>query len=402
MKRLGLLVCVLLLASGCGKPPANQTTTLDAPQVTCGPLSVWTPCEGTLEARHVETVLSRFQGRATLIEVVPEGSQVRKGDMLVRLDGSQLESDLFKLKNETARAEADLDALEHATIPMELQEFDVQLNELLFQRGTEKQILSDTLELVERNLVSRREVDQQQAKLEGLESKITQLQRHRKLAEAHLHPAKLTQARAAVEAARQQLTLTQQQLSNCVITAPSDGLAVYLPLHIGNEFRAVRVGDTLYPNQPFLCIPDMNEFIVPCFIPESDLARVQVGQQALVTPLAYPDLRLAATLESIGIVAQAQPGYPAWQKYFRVVIRIDQLDPRLRPGMSLHIEVCSYNRLDATLIPRAAIQWGQGTPTCQVQTRGGRERRPLKIGWSDTLYYEVLEGVKPGERLVLP
>lgn len=402
MKRLTPLIFGLLLAGGCGNPPATVPPPEDDVQVVRGPLSVWTPCDGILEARRVETILSRYQGRATLIELAPEGSQVKRGDLLVRLDGSQLETDLVKLKNESARAEAELDALGNATIPLELQDFAAQLNELRYQFETEKQILADTRELVERNLVSRREIEQQEAKLAGLESKMAQLQQHRKLAEAHLYPAKLTQARAAVEAARQQMALACQQLSNCVITAPSDGLAVYLPLHIGNEFRSVRVGDTLYPNQPFLCIPDMTEFILPCFIPESDLARVQVGQPAQVTPLAYPDLHLAATVESLGIMAQSQPGYPSWQKYFRVVIRIDQRDPRLRPGMSLHAEVCSYTRTEAILIPRSAVQWEQGKASCRVRTTRGSEPRPLKLGWSDTRFHEVIEGVAPGDRLILP
>ncbi len=388
--------------NGCGNSPRSALTSIDEAHVTRGPLTVWTPCEGTLEARRIETILSCFQGRATLVELVPEGSQVKRGDLLVRLDGSQLETDLVKLKSETARTESELDALKNATIPLELQDFDIQLNELQYQHNTEKKILEDTRELVDRKLISRSEIEQQESKLAGLEAKMAQIQQHRKLAVAHLHPAKLTQAHAAVEAARQQLTLAQQQWSNCVITAPSAGLAVYLPLHVGTEYRTLRVGDTLYPNQPFLCIPDLSGFIIPCFIIESDLARVQVGQSALVTPLAYPDLHLAATVESIGIMAQTQPGYPVWQKYFRILIRVDQLDERLRPGMSLHVEICSYNRPDAVLIPRAAVLWNQGRASCQIQTQQGSERRLLKLGWNNTLFHEVIEGVAPGDRLVLP
>lgn len=391
-----------LLLAGCGQPADRELATGNEAVVTRGLLSVRTPCDGILEARRVETLLSSFQGRATIVDLVPEGTRVRRGDRLVRLDGSQLENDLVKLKSETARTEAELDALEHGTIPLEKHDFDVQLEELRRQQEAERQILEDTRELVERNLVSRREVEQQELKLAGLAAKAGEIARHRALAEAHLHPAKLAQARAARDAARQQMALAERQLSNCVVTAPSDGLAVYLPLHVGSEFRALRVGDTLYPNQPFLCIPDLGEFIVPCFIPESDLARFRVGQAALATPLAYPELRLAATVESLGVMAQAQPGFPAWQKYFRVIIRIDQRDERLRPGMSFHIEVSSHENAHAVLIPRLAVQWEQGQPYCQVRTAREVDRRPLKLGWNDTRYHEVLEGVAPGDRLVVP
>lgn len=402
----GIRFIVMIIAAvflyGCRKAGSLDSHGGTESVITTGPLTVWTPCEGTLEARHVETILSRFQGRATLIEMIPEGLTVKRGDVLVRLDASQLETDLLRYRSEAAKAEADLDALEHATIPMEKQDLDVQLKDLQFQYDSEKQILVDTRELVDRKLISRREVEQQEFKLAGLAAKTAQLEQHRVLAEAHIHPAKLAQARAAADAAKQQLALTLQQLSNCVITAPADGITVYLPLHVGNEYRSLRVGDTLYPNQPFLCLPDLNEFILPCFIPESDLARVKAGMQALVTPLAFPDMRLEATVESVGTMAQPQPGYPAWQKYFRVLIRVDRRDERLRPGMSLHVEIRSHDQPNAVLIPRAAVSWEQAHPSCLVRTLTGSERRNLKLGWNDPCFHEVLEGVIPGDRVILP
>lgn len=392
----------MLLVQGCGNPPASDAPSQAEALVGRGPLVAWTPCDGTLEARRMETISSRFQGRATAIELVPEGTQVRPGDLLARLDASQLENDLLKLKSEAARSDAELDALEHAGIPLEKQDFEVQLKGLQYQAATEKQILEDTRELVDRKLVSRREIEQQESKLAELEAKTAQVEQRQLLAEKHLHPAKLAQARAAAEAARQQLALALQQLSNCVVRAPSEGMAVYLPLQAGNEFRPLRVGDTLFPNQPFLCIPDMSEFIVPCFIPESDLARVRTGHPAVVTPLAYPDLRLEATVESVGLMAQIQPGCPPWQKYFKVIIRVVGKDTRLRPGMSIHAEICSYQQADAVLIPRMAVQWEQGAASCRVRAPRGIEQRALKLGWSDPRFYEVVAGVVPGDRVILP
>lgn len=397
-----LLVVTVLFGNSCSRsdspPPAPGED-----RVIRGPLSVRTACEGTLEARHVETILSLFQGRATLIELLPEGTQVRKGDVLARLDASQLETDLVKLGSELARSEAALDALENAEIPLEKRDVAVQRLELQNLIDTENQILTDTRELADRRLISPREIDQQTVKLAHLAAKQVQLDQREKLSAEHLYPAKLAQARANLDAARQQVLVAQRQSSNCVITAPADGLVVYLPLHVGNEFRPLRVGDSLYPNQPFLCLPDMREFTAQGFIPESDLALVQPGKTAIITPLAYPDCRLNGTVETLGAMAQPQPGYPLWQKFFRVVIRLDGLDARLRPGMSLHMEVNAVDRPNTVLIPRAAVRWDQGAPSCEVRTAGGRAApRPLKLGPGNARWFEVLEGVNPGDQVVLP
>jgi RND family efflux transporter MFP subunit len=396
-----LLLAASLVCGSCRRsdPPPEAS---GEDRVVLGPLVVWTACEGSLEARRVETILSRFQGRATLVELIPEGTAVKPGDLLARLDTSQLDNDLVKLRNGLSRAEAALDALAHADIPLEKQDLSLQLKELQYQYDTESRILTDTRELADRKLVPRHEIDQQEARLVTLAARRDQLEQRRNLVDRYVHPAKLTQAQADVDAARQQVNQAVQQLSNCVFTAPSAGLAVYLPLHLGNEFRTVRVGDTLYPNQPFLCIPDMGEFMVQSFIPETELARVQPGQAALVTPLAYPGLRLKATVESLGAMAQSRPGYPSWQKFFRLVIRLDERDERLRPGMSLQIDISVADRHDVTLIPRPAVGWENGAPLCRVRTARGVERRPLKLGQGNERWFEVLDGVRPGDQVVQP
>ena len=354
LRAVFLLVVAAASALWCGcRRSGSPMSVAEGDTVIRGPLSVWTACEGTLEARRVDTLFSRFQGRGTLIELVPEGAQVKQGDVLARLDGSDLEHDLVKLKNELARSEAKLDALENAEIPLERRDLEVQSKDLQQQCESERQILADTRELAERKLVSTREIDQEELRLLALEAKAAQLEQRHTLVEAHLYPAKLAQARADVDAALEQVRSAQRQLSNCVVTAPSSGLVVYLPLQVGNEFRTVRTGDPIYPNQPFLCIPDMNDFIVRCFIPESELANVEPGQQVVVMSLAYPDSRLKSEVESLGVMAQPQPGHPLWLKFFRVTVRIIDRDTRLRPGMSLHVEIQSCNHPDAVLIPRA-------------------------------------------------
>lgn len=396
-----LALCAATLCPGCRRAGTAATGT-DDDRVTRGPLSVRVSCDGSLEARRMETVFSRFQGRATLVELVPEGTAVKAGDLLARLDASQLEHDLVRLRNELARAQAALDALANAEIPIERDDLAAQVRDLQSQRDTEAQILADTRELVERNLVPARETDQQGARLAAVAAKLAQIEQRQALTRDHLHPAKLARARADVEAARQQVELAASQLSNCVITAGADGLAVYLPVHAGSEYRALRVGDTLYPNQPFLCIPDMSALVVQSLIPESDLARVRPGQEAEITPLAYPDCRLEGTVEGLGVMAQSQPGYPLWQKFFRLTVRLDGRDERLRPGMSLRVRIAAAQRPDAILIPRRAVQWENGQPFCRVRTLGGAERRPLKLGLADDRSFEVLDGVSPGARVVFP
>lgn len=393
------LLASALSLSAC-RPNQDQRAR-DVP-VTSGPLTVWTPCAGVLDARRTETIFSRFQGRATVVDIIPDGAEVHEGDVLIRFDSSDIENDLVKVNNDLARSRAELEALEKAEIPIERADIEARLGELRSLAAAEQQALADTRDLVDRNLLSRRELEQQESRTAVAKAKADQLESQHALTIEHLHPARLARATAAHDAARRQYDSACRQLSNAVIRAPSAGLAVHLPVPIGTEYRTVRVGDSVFPNQPLLCIPDLREFVAQTFIPEAELAHVTQTAPAAVTPLAYPDLRLPGAVESVSATAQSRPGYPSWQKYFRVTIRIRQADQRLRPGMSVAIDIQSHTRANAILLPRQAVQWEHGVPTCRIRSGRHAESRKLELGVGNETFFEVITGLKPGERVLLP
>ena len=395
---LVVVLAGLVAASRRGAAPAATTTVV----ATRGELVVWSEYDGVLEARRVETIMSAFNGSAAIIELAPEGFAVKKGDMVVRLDGSQVETDLLRLEHDAAMAESDLTALQNAEIPMQQCELAAQVTEARLNYESEKRYLEDCRELRQQDLVSEQEVKQQDMKVENLHAKLDQIETQRKLTETYLHPSKLARARAAADSAQRQVELLRQQVDNCVIRAPCDGMVVYIPLHVSGEYRTARVGDSVYRNQPFMSIPDMRDLIVHCYVPESDLGRVQAGSLVGVTPLAYPEFNLEGVVESVNAMAQTRSGYPQWQKYFHVVIGLRQQDERLRTGISVSARIRSYQKADAVQIPRVAVVWQDGRPSCQLVTSRGVELRTIKLGHGNETHFEVLAGLEPGDRLKLP
>jgi HlyD family secretion protein len=397
-----LLLAFTLPLTSCRPNPSASASGPREATVTRGTLEVWTPCTGTMDARRTETIFSRFQGRATVVEIIPNGAEVREGDVLLRFDSSDIENDLVKLNNDLARSRAELDALEKADIPIERADIEARLGELRALAVSEQQALADTRELVDRHLLARRELEQQESRVAVSKAKADQLESQHTLTLEHLHPARLARARSACNAAQRQYDAACRQLSNAVIRAPAAGLAVHLPVPVGTEYRTIRVGDSVFPNQPLLCLPDLREFIAQTFIPEADLARVPPSAPAIITPLAYPSLRLQGAVENVSATAQSRPGYPSWQKYFLVTLRIGQADSRLRPGMSVAINIQSHTRTNAVLLPRQAVQWESGIPSCKVRTFRRTESRRLDLGIGNETSFEILGGVKPGERILLP
>jgi RND family efflux transporter MFP subunit len=370
--------------------------------IATGPLTIWTDCEGQIEARRLEPIIASFNGNATLVDLAPDGSRVKKGDLLVRFDASQVEENLPALERDYTLTKSELESLEFAQIPLEMKDLDIQVMEAKYNFDAEEDYLRDNLDLLKDELVSQQEVDQQKLKVEQARSKLEQLTMKQELTRQFLHPSQVERAKAQLDSARQQLEQARRQVADRTIYSPVDGMVIYWPVHVAGEFRTVRVGDTLYRNQTFMAIPDMSDLTVACTIPEADLSRVAAGNEAQIAPLAYPELALRGVVESIGTTAQMMPGRQPWQKYFKVIITLQERDERLRTGMSVTAKIRTYENPEALLLPRPAVWWEQGVPHVKVRNGRRSEVRAVQLGPGNQTWFEVREGLAAGDVVLNP
>lgn len=387
----------LILGTSCG-PSGRSPTTVE---LKPAPFEVWSVYDGTLEARSLKSIMSKGRGAVTVEEIVPQGAFVRQGDVLVRFDASDVERDIVRLERDLALARAEFESLEQAKLPLEIRDLESRLLDARVQREAEEQYLEDTRELLADELVSAQELKQQEVRAEAARKLATNLENQLELTRKYLHPSTIERARATLSSAEAEMEMAREKLASCVVTAPVDGIVVYRSVHVGGEYRNVRVGDTLYRNQTFMVLPDMTDPVVQCNVPEAELSRVRVGSKVLVTPVSYPDLKLEGDVENIGSMAEQVTGRPGWQKYFQVTIRLSANDDRLRSGMTVRVTVLSHTSAAALTIPRPALNWDGETPWCSVSRRGRTERRELVLGVVGDQEVEVLKGLEPGERVVV-
>ena len=389
---------LLLWAAGRPARPAEETRTA---AVTRGPLQVWSVYDGKLESRNIRTLLSRIGGAAALIDLTPEGAKVAKGDVVARFDTSKTERDLVKLEADVTLAASEYESLQNAQIPLKLRELELQLAEAEASLEGEKDYLEDSRSLRKEDLISEQEIRQQEAKVNQAQTKCEHLRMQLDLNQKYLNPLALNAAKARLASAEQALALARQEVEQCVLKAPADGMIVYLPAHIAGEYRTVRVGDSVYKNQPFLAVPDMSNLVIHCYVPESELSRVAAGYLALITPVAFPGLVLTGQVDSVGSMAQTLMDKPTWQKYFHVIITLRNTQEDLRSGMSVIARILSYENADVVLAPRAAIAWEDGRARCRVVRHGRDEERNVVVGHANDTHAEILEGLSPGERVAV-
>lgn len=404
MKRLAILVLLVVpvaLYSSSGVFRETASGSQEVAAIERGPLSVWSTYNGTLDSRTAVTIMSKVKGSATVVDLVPAGSKVSKGEVLVRLDSAELERRLLKLEKEYALAKIELETILNAKLPLERRDLEMELFEVRTRLKVENNILEDILEFAKEDLVSKLEVEKQKTRVAELKAKRETLEMKVQLTKEFLHPAAIRRAKTELSSAEQALKLAKQEVLVSVIKAPRDGVVVYRHLQIGGQFRTIRVGDSVYPNQPFMILPDMSDLLVNCQVPETELSRIGKGNKVIVRPLAYPGLALDGVIERISAVAQNAPGRPIWQRFFHVVISLEETDSRLRPGLSVTAHVQSYDKPNAILVPRNAVSWVSGNAIVQMAHGSAAEPRQITVGLANNTHYEVIDGLTPGETVLL-
>ena len=398
-RALAGLGCALVLA-GCGRNGAEAPRTATAAR---GAIRMTVPFQGELEARRVELVAAGVQGSAVLAELAAEGARVEVGDLLARFDASQIEQDLARQENDLIRARQELESLEKAELPLELLDMESKRAEARAELEAEERFLESARGLMERGLMSAGEVAQQERKVAGLQTRGEQLETRIELTRKHVHAARLAKARAALEAAERQRDFTAQQLALCEVRAPVAGVATLVPLPVGGDYRTAHVGDTLFRNQIFLCLPDPAEHVVRGYVGEAELPWVKPGHAVEAVPAAYPDVRLAGRVESVGGMAQTRPGQPVWRKFFPVQIALDPLAEPLPVGLSVRAEIVAGESPDALLLPREAIEWrGAQARVRKLSAAGEAEEVVVRTGLADAAQVEIVAGLAAGDRVLLP
>lgn len=377
-------------------------TSAELGRIDVGPLTVWEHIEGHIESAASADVYSTLSQRATIVYLAGEGTVAREGDELVRFDSAPTVKSLFGLERDFALTDAALRQLREADLLMEQWELEELVAKPRAEWENEKAYRDELLLLAEEDLVSPAEIRQQEAKLEHLEQQIARAQNRLELTQRHVHPAALARAEAARESALKELDFARQELASCVVRAPRAGVVIYKPIHLDGEFRTVRVGDSVYRNQTFMMVADMEDLLVRCHVPEGKLAHVAEGQTAQVTPLPYPNLQLEGRVERVGSMAHAIAGKPAWQKYVTIDIRLDESHPHIRSGMSAFVHVLSHHEDETLRIPRSAVYWRDGRAYTRVRIERAAREVALTLGPGNETHFAVRGGVREGQSVLYP
>ena len=369
-------------------------------KATRGPLNVTVTERGTLEPITASEIICRVRRRAkespiatTVKWVVEDGTLVKKGEHIVELDDTAVREQMAACKAACARAEANraqagesLDAARKETqAEVRLAEIALKLADLEGKKtgadDTQKEIAA--LKAEQARLV----LDRARAAGKAKEAR----------AEAELRAA---DAEAALEAAK--LRSAEEELKNCSIAAPQDGLVVYLQQTRfgGGGGGSPAPGEEVREGQKLLRVCDLRRLDLSVRVHESLVARVRPGQKAAVFVDAFPDKLRAASVTSVSTTAVQLDFFSSDVKVYPALLALDAEDAALKPGMSAEVRILVARRADVVSVPVQAILGTKAGTHCFVKTANGVEERRVTTGLRNETAVEIRDGVKEGEEVL--
>jgi HlyD family secretion protein len=398
--------------------------------VTRGELIARLTSSGTLKPIQSITYRSPIPGRDVEIrDLAAEGSPVDTGDVLVRLDTTDLELELARVRQEDRQAKMDLQVAagewdeagaEVKAVTEGEGALTVEEARSVLQRAQKKserlrQEYEHLKPLLDKGYITRDELARTENQLEDAEQEWMLARRRSDIVIQLSHPreqkraalglaqktAQLGHARTRAAETELRLETLVRLIEGCTIRARGPGLVVYEENLSANPRRKLRVGDRVFATQGIVTIPEVNRMLVEASVSESEVHRVRAGQAAQVKVEAFPNLTLTGTVTRVGTLASTSVSRPFDDKRFDLVIALDPTDAELRPEMSIRADVIVGSRDDVLMVPVTAVFNNQGRRVVYLSGASGTEMRAVDLGESNDRMVEIVAGLREGDRVAL-
>lgn len=355
-------------------------------EVSRGDIARSVVATGKIEPRVKVEIKSKASGIVKKI-YVEAGDRVHRGQVLVELDREQLEARVREARANLLAAQA---AEQAARANAEQTRVQAEGPDIPFLRAAYER----AEKLYRDGLVARSALDDAQKAYELALNQQRTAQRRVAVAQAEIARAQalVAQARAALEQA-------EEDLRNSTIASPIDGVVLSRDVEVGDAVSSILVLGS--QATLLMTLGDTREVYVRGQVDEADVGKVYAGQPARIRVEAFPDRPFAGRVTKILPLGAEKDNVIT----FEVRVSIRNPTGELRAHMTANAEILLEEKKGVLVVPEGAIVYDRsGRPYVEVpepSAKTGRRRVPVKIGISNGIHAEVVEGLKEGQKVLL-
>ncbi len=429
---VGIVAYPMLAGSG-----KSDVTNVLTHEVINDDLLITVTEEGNVESASNVEVKCAVAGGSSILWIVEDGKQVKQGEKLVEMDSSALEDQIntqriayekarsTKIQSEKNFAVAKISVTEYleGTYKQALQDADALITIAEENLRAAKNSLEHSQKMFRKGYVSELDMEGARFAVERSELELGSAKTAREVLEKFTKEKTLEDLRSQRDNAEAQmnsdasayaleetrLKRLEDQLKNCMIMAPQDGMVVYANERggrFGQSQATIEEGVAVRERQTILRLPDLDQMQVKVAVHESKVEQVQPGMRARIRIL---NKEFTGVVTNIANQPEPTSFFSGNVKEYATYVRItDSEDGKvegestsLRPGMTAEVEILIAHLKDVPSLPVAAVVEKRGKYVAWAKTDSEFEKRPLLIGLSNDEFVEVKDGIAAGDSILL-
>lgn len=387
MVLLGAAVLVACLGSTAmlKKPkqiPAEKIVTAER-----GDIARSVVARGKIEPLSKVEVKSKANGiiQALLADV---GDSVKEGQVLAELDKADLQAQVREAKATLDAEKANLEAAAAAEAKARIEAANPELE--FARRDSER-----AQDLFKEKIASQQQLDDANRAYEVAKNRQQLLD-----AIARSASAQVDQARARAAAAQAALDRAEENLGYATIRAPFSGIVLTRPTEVGDAVSSIlNLGSAA---TLIMTLGDVSSVYIKGDVDEADIGKASCGQRVRTKVESFPNESFEGVVKRIDPMGKELNNVTT----FEVRVTISNPQGKLRANMTANAEIVLEERKGVLLVPEAALVYDKdknaSIQLVDSKAKPGWRKVPLKIGISNGQRTEVAEGIKLGDKLVLP
>ncbi|HXK59052.1 MAG TPA: efflux RND transporter periplasmic adaptor subunit [Acidobacteriota bacterium] len=345
-----------------GKKPGQDTAVpVELAEAVSGQISSFLVSTTNLRALRDVDVASQIEGVVKSIEA-EEGDFVEAGEVLCRLDDTQL-----KIRLQTAEQR-----LAQARLQLEKGRVRQEKTEVQIKNGRED--LERYKRLYEDKLVSVRDVALLEYKVEELEH------------DQRVSSSETRELSHRVEELEAEIAQVNLEISRTLIRAPFSGYIVE---------RMVDLGQVVRNLAPVFKLSDFSPLFADVHLAETEAGQVRPNQSAIIRLGSKLSEQVPAHVARISPVVDQSSGT------VKVTVEMKKAQGAFKPGAFVRVEIKTDTRENAVLIPKRAVLEEDGQHFVYVAEKDNANRVAVDLGYQRDDQVEVLTGLKPGQQVVV-
>lgn len=386
-----VLLVVVIFARGSADPLSNITV-----DVKRGEFVVDIMTSGALEAKNSVEITGPSGLRnyriwnVTVQNIIDEGTYVRKGQFVARLDPSDLTGRIKDAQLEVDREQSQYTQTKLDTALSMRQSRDELIN--LEYTVRERQLTLDQSQFEPPATIQKAEIDLEKAK-----RALKQAQENYQIKKQQ-NIAKMQESAAGLTKDKNELAGLMELSQQFTILAPEDGMLIYKKSWDG---KPVKEGSQVSAWDPVVAtLPDLSKMLSTTYVNEVDIRRVKVGQNVEIGFDAFPDKKLKGRVIKVANVGEQRPNSDA--KVFEVEIEVFGTDPLLKPGMTTSNKIITEVIENGLYVPLECLHSQYDSITYVYKKDGiNTVKQEVMLGSANEENVVILLGLEEGDRVSL-